>query len=62
MCLAQAAYIYYRGSVTTKIFTVLHLREDQITIPFLRCSLFLTEGMLSIYLITYKSISIDFIC
>lgn len=49
MCLAQAAYIYYRDSVTTKIFTVLPLREGKITIPFLRCSLSLTGGMLSIY-------------
>lgn len=49
MCLAQAAYIYYRDSVTTKIFTVLPLREDKITVLFLRCSPSLTEGMLSVY-------------
>lgn len=49
MCLAQAAYIYYKDSVTTKIFTILPLREDKITVLFLRCSLSLTKGVLSLF-------------
>lgn len=49
MCLAQAAYIYYRDSVTAKIFTASPLREDKITVLFLRSSLSLTEVMLSVY-------------